>query len=294
MSEFLFGAIDVGGTRKRAEVWTLEGEVVGAVDGRVDPEDYDGSVDSIAGNIRQIAAGNGELVSVVSAVASELDKNGCMVLGGSLSTWDGKNLGRDVGVALGLRPEYAGSVNDMVAAAESQLERNARRGVYETGYVTTLSSGWGGKPYSRDGEIGYDSPGHSYLRPDAKCPCGGVGHNEAYVSGNGVSLNNKGVRIEDWLTDRNKARQFVTDLSTATVALIERNNKAGFELEVMRWMGGVATGQKALMRLAEDKVREQLLVRGARSVPVWEDVSLLDKAGIHGAFIVATSLAEAA
>jgi hypothetical protein len=293
MSEFLFGVSDVGGTRERAEVWTLDGEVVGAVDGRVDPENYDGSVDSIAGNLQGIAAGNGELVAVVTAVASELDENGCMVLGGSLSAWDGKNLGRDVGEALGVSPDRASSVNDMFAAARSQLDRNVKRGVRETGYVSTLSSGWGGKPYDRDGEIGYDSPGHAYLRDDDPCPCGGVGHSEAFVSGNGVRLNKK-VEIATWLTDRDNARQFVTDLSTATAELIERNREAGFELEVVRWMGGVASGQRALRTLAEDKVRDLLLARGARSVPVWEDVSLGDKAGMHGAFVVAKSLAEAA
>jgi predicted NBD/HSP70 family sugar kinase len=289
MSEFLYGLSDVGGTQQRVEVWNDDMELVGAVNGTVDPEDYDGSVESISWNMQQIAAGNGELVAASVAVASELDDQGCMVLGGTLSAWDGKNLGRDVGRAANVPAERTASLNDMGAVAESQLAINAARGLSETGYVTTLSSGWGGKPYDRNGNIGYDSPGHPFLRDGAQCPCGGAGHNEAFVSGNGVMLN-QGVKMEKWLADRGNAAQFVTDLSTSTIALIERNRGAGFDLDVMRWMGGVATNQPVLMARAEARVRETL----GRDAPVWESVTLGSKAGIHGAFVVAQRLAKAA
>jgi predicted NBD/HSP70 family sugar kinase len=288
MSEFLYGLSDVGGTQQRVEVWNGDMEVVGVIDGEVDPNNYDGSVDSIAGNMHEIAAGNGELVAVSVAVASELDEEGRMVLGGALSTWDGKNIGSDVGVALGLSPEQAGSQNDMRAVAESQLAINAMRGNHETGYVTTLSSGWGGKPYGRDGSIGYDSPGHEDLRPGASCPCGGYGHTEAHVSGNGILLN-QGVKAQEWLASRDNASSFVTDLSTATVALIERQAKAGYGLNVLRWMGGIANGQPVLMARAEAQVRDML-----PNGPDWENVTLGSKAGIHGAFVDAQRRAAAA
>jgi predicted NBD/HSP70 family sugar kinase len=288
MSEFLYGLSDVGGTQQRVEVWNDDMELVGAINGSVDPGDYYGSVESIAGNMRQIADGNGELVAVSVAVASELDEEKRMVLGGALSTWDGKCIGGDVGEAAGVDRERSGTLNDMEAVAESQIAVNSARGLLEIGYVTTLSSGWGGKPYT-PGEIGYDSPGHAQLRDGAQCPCGGMGHAEAFVSGNGVLLN-QGVKMEDRLTDRDAATEFVTDLSTATVALIERMGKAGYPLEAMRWMGGVATGQPVLMARAEERVRRLL----GPVAPSWEAVSLGAKAGLHGAFIDAQRLARAA
>lgn len=241
MAERLFGLSDVGGTQQRVEVWNGDMELVGAINGVVDPSDYFRSVESIAGNMRRIAEGNGELVAVSVAVASELDSEKRLVLGGALRTWDGKCIGGDVGEAAGVPRERAGTLNDMEAVAESQLAVNAARGILETGYVTTLSSGWGGKPYSPDngGMIGYE---------------------------------------------------FVTDLSTATIALIERNAEAGFDLDVIRWMGGVATGQPVLMHRAEGKVREAV----GPQVPGWEAVTLGGKAGLHGAFIDARRLSLAA
>jgi predicted NBD/HSP70 family sugar kinase len=288
MSEFLFGLSDVGGTQQRVEVWNGDMELVGAVNGNVDPADYYGSVESIAYNMRQIADGNGELVAVSVAVASELDREKRMVLGGALSTWDGKCIGADVGEAAGLPVERSGTLNDMEAVAESQLAVNAARGIYENGYVTTLSSGWGGKPYSRDGKIGYDSPGHADLRPGGQCPCGGHGHTEAYVSGNGILLN-QGVSAAEWLADRDNARGFVADLSTSTIALIERNSKE-FSMDVIRWMGGVHNGQPVLMARAEEKVRNEL----GPKAPLWEAVTLAGKAGLHGAYIDAQRRAKAA
>jgi hypothetical protein len=240
--------------------------------------------------MREIAAGNGELVAVSVAVASELDEHGYMMLGGALSAWDGKNIGLDVGARLGLPAERSGSQNDMWAVAESQLAVNAARQVQEVGYVTTLSSGWGGKPYDRDGKIGYDSPGHAELRPGAECPCGGHGHAEAHISGNGIILN-QGVKAREYLADREAAGQFVADLSTATIELIERQKAGGFPLEKLRWMGGVATGQPLLMARAEAQVREAL---GPDKAPVWEAVTLGAKAGIHGAFVDAKRRAQAA
>jgi predicted NBD/HSP70 family sugar kinase len=291
MAERLYGLSDVGGTQQRVEVWNGNMELVGAVNGLVDPNDYSGSVESIAANMRRIADGNGELVAVSVAVASELDSERRLVLGGALSTWDGKCIGGDVGEAAGVPRERAGTLNDMEAVAESQLVVDAARGIYEIGYVTTLSSGWGGKPYSPEngGTIGYDSPGHAYLRDGAQCPCGGLGHTEAFLSGNGVKLN-QGVEMQDWLSDRDNANRFVTDLSTATIALIERNARADFKLDVMRWMGGVATGQPVLMHRAEGQVREVV----GPYAPAWESVTLGGKAGLHGAFIDARRLALAA
>lgn len=289
MSERLYGLADVGGTQQRVEVWNGNMELVGAVNGSVNPHDYYGSTESIASNMLHIANGNGELVAVSVAVASELDDQKRMVLGGALSTWDGKCIGGDVGELMGLPAERSGTLNDMEAVAESQLAVNAARGARETGYVTTLSSGWGGKPYSADGKIGYDSPGHEYLRDGALCPCGGHGHAEAFISGNGAKLNH-GVDMRARLEGRQAASEFVADLSTATIALIQRNSERGFPPDVMRWMGGVSAGQPVLMARAEAKVRDAL----GPDAPRWEAVTLAGKAGLHGAYIDAHRRAKVA
>jgi len=289
VTERLYGVADVGGTYRRVEVWNDGMELVGQANGTVHPEDYEGTVRSIADSILQIADGNGELVAVGTAVASEIGEQGRLVLGGALSPWSGKRFGVDIGAAVGLPQERSGTLNDMTAAAVSQLAVNQGRGIHESGYVSTLSSGWGGKPYRRDGEVGYDSPGHAFLRDGAECPCGGHDHTEAFLSGKGVELNH-GVQMKDWLSDRRNARQFVTDLSIATITLVERNRDEGFPIDVMRWMGGVATGQPVLMARAEAAVRDKL----GNGAPLWEAVSFGGQAGLHGAFVEARRLAEVA
>lgn len=291
MSEFLYGLADVGGTQQRVEVWDEEMRVIGELNGNVDPNNYEATVDDIASTMWRLSADHGMVGAVSVAVASELDEEGRLMLGGGLTPWNGKNLGADVGTALGLPGDRAGSLNDMQAAAISQLAINASRGIHEVGRVDTLSSGWGGKPYSPEngGTVGYDSPGHVELRGDAKCPCGGVGHNEAYLSGNGVLLNH-GVKMKEYLRDPDAASQFVTDLSTAVIATIERSRGDGFDLDKLRWMGGVASGQPVLMARAEAQVREAI----GPEAPAWEAVTLAGKAGLHGAFIDARRLVTAA
>ncbi len=292
MTEFLYGLADIGGTQLRTAVWNGEMWEVGAIDAEVDPNDYEGTVQAVGDNMLQIAEANGGLLVATSvSIASELNDAGHMMLGGALSSWDGKQIGVDIGQAVGLPAERSGALNDMKAVAVSQIDVNKQRGVREDGYATTLSSGWGGKPYSSDGAgwVGYDSPGHKHLRAGAKCPCGEDGHAEAFVSGRGVELNH-GVQMKDWLTDRDAAGQFVTDVATNVVAIIENQRTVQVPIDVMRWMGGVASNQPILMNRAEQEVREQL---GSRA-PIWGSVSMGNKAGLHGAFVDARQRAAAA
>lgn len=294
MSDRLYGVADVGGTQERTAVFDDDMRMLDLIIGSVNTADYEGSVRGLAANIHRIArAAGGELVAVTVGVASELDDDGCLRLGGALSKWDGRQIGVDVGAELGLPAERSGALNDMEAVAESQLAVNEAQGVEEDGAVDTLSSGWGGKPYGKDRKVGYDSPGHEHLRDGAKCPCGGVGHTEAHLSGNGIKLNH-GVSAKEWLRDGTNAEQFVTDLSTALVAMITRRREEGYPMDVSRWMGGVHNGQPVLVERAWARVREALRARG-QTPPVREAVTLgSDMAGLHGAYVNALRLAKAA
>jgi hypothetical protein len=191
--------------------------------------------------------------------------------------------------AFGLPSGLVGTPNDVVAIALSQQAVNSRNGRPVRGIATTLSSGWGAALYWEDGVTKADEPGHEHLRSGAMCPCGQEGHVEAFVSGNGARINH-GMSMKDWLATVPSAQhELVTDLSDATIAMVERHRATNdFNAEEIRWTGGVALGQPFIvMQRVAIQVQDYF---GEK--PAFDAVTMGDQAGLHGTFIDAQRRAE--
>lgn len=281
----LYGVVDCGGTQERIAVLDGDMWIIGAETGLSNPGDYTGTVQRWADTMHRLAEGRGELVAASIAVAGEVN-DGRLVRAGALTPWVGNLVGIDTADALAMPPERVGLLNDMEAVARSQQAVNWDNNLGVDGLVTTLSTGWGGARFYGDGGVKGDEPGHQFLRDGATCPCGEAGHAEAFISGKGIQLNHE-MPAKDFLKDPAAADQFVADVSTATVAMLERHRNDGFNADEIRWMGGVATGQPLLMRRVFDQTKRQL----HGSMPTWEMVTMGDQAGLHGSFADARRLA---
>lgn len=284
----LYGMVDCGGTLSRIAVMDAEMRTIGEVRTLTDVLNYQAAVESYADTMQQIAAGNGELVSVVFAMAGELDEDERLVRAGTLTPWLGRCASKDTAALLGLPEERTASINDMVAVGISQAKINSDNKRNVVGYVTTLSSGWGGAAHSEDGKVWPDEPGHQYLRDGHRCLCGSHGHAEAFISGNGVAENVK-KDMKTWLQDPANADQFVADLTEAVVGLAERHEANGLVFDEIRWTGGVATNQVMLMRRAAVGASDML----GYVAPAWDSVTMGTQAGLHGAYIEAVRRARA-
>ncbi len=288
MAEQLYAVGDIGATNLRVGLYDEDGKCLIAYSTPTDPDNYEGTV-SLIGDFMDIKSrGVGSVRAASVAVAAEVGDDGVLTRSGGLSPWIGRNLGEDLGDVLGLPAERVGTPNDMVAVAISQQDVNLRNGRPVRGIATTLSSGWGGALYWEEGRTASDEPGHEHLRAGAQCPCGQEGHAEAFISGLGVEIN-KNMNMVAWLSnDPEAAGQLVTDISDATIAMIERHAKGDFEFdaEEIRWTGGVALGQPFIMQRVADKVHEH------DPELVFDTVTMGAHAGLHGTLVDAKRLAE--
>ena len=284
MAEQLYALGDIGATNLRVGVYNGQGECVGTYNTNTHPDYYEDTVHIVADTVGRMADGygHGKIVAASMAVAAEVNENGELTRAGGLSPWIGRNLGQDMEIALGLPSGLVGTPNDVVAIAISQQNINLGNGRPVKGIATTLSSGWGGALYWEADVTKSDEPGHEHLRFGAMCPCGQEGHAEAYVSGNGVMLNH-GVDMQSRLEMVPDAQQqLVTDLSTATIAMIERHRASGFDAEEIRWTGGIALGQPFIIFRVANEIR----YRFGDSQPIAIDtITMGEQAGIHGTFI---------
>jgi predicted NBD/HSP70 family sugar kinase len=285
----LFGLVDCGATQTRVVVADRDMHLIGTNYGATDPDNYYRTIQGFSLALESMSIGHGELVSVSVAVAGELDKEGRIVRAGGLSPWVGRCISGDTAEVLGIPSERVGSVNDVEALGISQQHANRENGKPADGIVTTLSSGWGGARYTAQGAVKPDEPGHEYLREGAVCTCGQKGCAEAFISGKGV-FKNTGIAMQRWLEKSDNSDQFVTDVSAATIGMIERHARDGFEPAEIRWIGGVAANQPLLMWRASEAVRS----RFGQKAPVWDTVTLGQHAGLHGTFIDAQRRAREA
>lgn len=287
MAENLYAVGDIGATNLRLAIYNDVGEWKLSQETRTDPQDYEGTVERLTDIVTGMHPGRGEVVAASVAVAAEVGEDGVLTRSGGLSPWIGKNLGHDIGEALGLADDLVGTPNDVVAIALSQQHVNRVNGQPVEGIATTLSSGWGGALYWGEGRTQSDEPGHEHLRDGATCPCGGEGHAEAHVSGNGI-LQNQGVDMRSWLANEPGAQQqLVTDLSEATIAMIDRVEDVrdpSFEAQELRWTGGVALGQPFIMGRVADNIRGHFMESQRRQLVV-DTVTAGEHAGLHGTFI---------
>jgi predicted NBD/HSP70 family sugar kinase len=286
MTERLYAVSDIGATNARAAVYTADMELVGRTDSLTDPNNYHGTVQTVADHVEQIADGQA-ITSASTAVAAEVI-GGVLTRAGDLHSWIGNNLVVDMAAALNLPEGRVGVNNDVVVIAISQQAINAFNRQSRDGIVVTLSSGFGGALQEGDGKTTHGrEPGHEFLRSGAICPCGGDGHVEAYISGKGV-LRNLGTRMEDWLSAPTSQEQLALDVSATFIDMIEREREDGFNAEEFRWTGAVALGQPVIMWRASNRIQAYF---GPKRTPMLDTVTMGDQAGLHGAFMDAKRLA---
>lgn len=286
--EALFGLSDLGATNTRVVTLDVHGHAPRIDYLHTHPENYELTVEEIANSMLKRSRKRGHIQAVSLAVAAEMDESGVITLAGNLTPWVGRNIGKDMADALSISPDRVSLITDTEALAISQQQVNDANAMPVNGLALALSSGWGAAGYTEDGDVFRDGPGHIYLRDGAVCPCGASGHAEAFISGEGVLLNH-GRKMKKWLKDPASARQLVTDISDATIALIERHRKDGFNPQELRWTGGVVVNQPFVMQQAYMSVRRQL----GEDAPRFDTLSMGDKAGLHGAFIDAQRTAAA-
>jgi len=289
MVEQLYALGDVGASNLRVGVYNDQSECLAVYHTETNPNNYEATIQIIADTVEQIAGGRGEVVSASVAIAAEVSNAGVLIRSGGLNPWIGRNLGQDLEAAFDLPNGLVGTPNDVVAIALSQQAINLRNERPIRGIATTLSSGWGGALYWEECGTKSDEPGHEHLRSGSMCPCGQEGHTEAFVSGNGVKIN-QGVDMREWLaTVPGAQHQLVTDLSNATIAMIERHRTTNdFDAEEIRWTGGVALGQPfVVMQRVATQVQDYF---GEK--PAFDSVTMGNQAGLHGTFIDAQRRAE--
>ncbi|HVW23270.1 MAG TPA: ROK family protein [Candidatus Saccharimonadales bacterium] len=278
---------DIGATNTRLVVKDLNGLTIDEMHGMTIPGNYTGSVDFWVGQWSHMA-GKREIVAASLAVAAEVDPvSGVLTKSGGLHGWIGRNPAQDISRLLN-RP--VGVRNDVAAIAASQQYINARNGLAVPGIASTLSSGWGGARYEEDSGIFPDEPGHEFLREGATCPCGEDGHAEAWIAGGGKKLNT-GQDMQDWLKHPANAQEFVKDLATAVISsLLRHERNKGFWPEEWRWTGSVALNQQFLMQSVAQEVRSEM----GTAAPAFDTATMGAHAGLHGMFVHARELAQAA
>ncbi len=191
----LYGAIDLGGTKLRAVVAHIEGEVRGEV---IIPTEADRGpdhaigrmVDALAAAAVEAGVGLGGLLGLGVASPGALDLvNGIVHEAPQLPGWDGIPLPRILSDRLGIPVLLE---NDANAAALGENRFGAGRGTRQMIYFT-VSTGVGGGIII-DGRIYHGITGsagelgHIIVQPNgARCLCGELGCLEAYASGTGIA-----------------------------------------------------------------------------------------------------------
>jgi predicted NBD/HSP70 family sugar kinase len=290
MTERLYVISDTGATSSRVAVYNGNWELVGADTSPTNPNDYEGSLQLIADRAEWLSESQGKIVAAVMAVGARVNDHGEMTKAGALSPWVGNNLKEGLEAAFNLPEGRVDAFNDVVAIAISQHKVNVDNGVRVDGITATLSSGFNDALHWLEGQTQDDEAGHEHLRDGATCPCGEAGHVEAFISGEGIRRNKK-MDMAKWLReDPTAPSQLVTDISTATIDLIERHKRDySFRAEEFRWTGGVALNQPFIMQKVFAAVREQL---PSDEVPIFDTVTMGEQAGLHGALIAAQRLVE--
>jgi glucokinase len=191
----LYGAIDLGGTKLRAIVAGLDGDVRGEV---IVPTEAGGGpahvinrmVETLEAAADKAGTHAGDLFGLGVASPGALDLvHGRVYEAPQLPGWDGVQLAQILSDRLGIRVLLE---NDANAAALGENRYGAGRGMVHMIYLT-ISTGVGGGIII-DGRIYHGATGaagelgHVIVQPDgARCLCGERGHLEGYSSGTGLA-----------------------------------------------------------------------------------------------------------
>lgn len=233
-AEPLVLAVDNGGTNTRLELRSGD-NVLGDEDYKT-PQDYDIAVYRLGDAARRLASGQ-KIQAVGFAVAGEVDQTR-IVKAGKLSSWVDRSFGVDVADSIGVEAESIVLMNDCVAAAKAQQVANLKARIIAPGYISTISTGFGGTGFTKTNFIP-DEPGHKFLKDGAICECGSHGCCEAHISGSGI-LNKYHFKAEElplyvW-------PEVVADTVETYVRLLNRlKTEKGFSPSMLYFFGSVAT-----------------------------------------------------
>jgi glucokinase len=318
----LYGAIDLGGTKVRALVADLEGNVhgeeirpAGATEGR--DAVIDRLVAALAAASARAAVSTGELLGLGVASPGALDLvHGLVFDAPQLPGWDGVPLVQILQDRLGLPVLLE---NDANAAALGENRFGAGRGIRHMIYLT-LSTGVGGGIII-DGRVYHGAIGaagelgHMVLKLDGpRCLCGGRGCLEAFASGTGIAW-----RAQD-MVERGKApglariQQKGSALDAVAIAAAARGGDADalrlwdetglylgvalanytniFNPEIIVIGGGVMSSADLFLERARDSMRERARAEPFKHVRL-ETAALGDRSGPLG-MIAALGVAGAA
>jgi glucokinase len=191
----LYGAVDLGGTKIRAVVATLDGEIAGEDIRPTEPGKGPDPViarmlEALEAAAKQAGVTSSDLRGVGVASPGALDLvHGLVYEAPQLPGWNGLPLVQVMSERLGLRVLLE---NDANAAAVGENRYGAGRGTRHMIYLT-LSTGVGGGIII-DGQIYHGATGaagelgHIIVQYDgARCLCGENGCLEAYASGTGLA-----------------------------------------------------------------------------------------------------------
>jgi glucokinase len=191
----LYGAIDLGGTKLRAVVGGLDGNILGE---EIVSTEADGGpehvinrmVETLEAAAKEAGMRPGDLYGLGVASPGALDLvHGRVYEAPQLPGWDGVQLAQILSDGLGIRVVLE---NDANAAALGENRFGAGVGTVHMIYLT-ISTGVGGGIII-DGRIYHGATGaagelgHVIVQPGgARCLCGERGHLEGYASGTGIA-----------------------------------------------------------------------------------------------------------
>lgn len=234
LAEPLILAVDNGGTNTR--LLLREGEA--PVESRVytTPRDYGEAIETMH-VFAKTMAGKRKIDAIGFAIAGKI-ADGCIVSAGELQDygWVGELFQEDVAQEFGIESDLVILHNDCVAAAKAQQVANVKVKGAESGYVATISTGFGGAGFRQD-ELIPDEPGHEFLKEGAVCGCGGNGCAEAHISGSGIERK-YGLKAEDLSPEL--WQEVLSDTVEAHALLLQRFEKMGFMPASLHYFGSVA------------------------------------------------------
>lgn len=243
VAEPLVAAVDNGGTQTRLVL--REGDEVVSRTVYATPHDYETAIEKLNHDAK-VLAGARVINAVGFALAGKIDPPGDRIVSaGELQAfgWVARPFRADVAEQFGLETAAVVLMNDCVAAAKSQQVVNRKVRDVESGYVETISTGFGGAGFDGDKLIP-DEPGHEFFRSGAVCGCGKDGCAEAHISGSGI-LRNFGIRAE-YLPDELWAG-VVQDTVDVHLQLLRRLEAIGFTPQALYFFGSVAVKSQYIL-----------------------------------------------
>ena len=279
----VYGLVDVGVSRLRTAIVTVNGgEWLGSKELTMDPENYNDAIDRAGNKMWAQARDAGAILAGASiALSAELDVAGQVIQGGTFLQTDGRYPAHDLARKLELSENKVVAIGAGVATAFSQQEMNRRNRRPVSGMAVNLGGSFFVADYFAADGACLRQGGHEFLYDGAMCPCGKKGCANAHISGRGI-LRNQMQMAEVWLSDSRNREEFAGDVAGVIIQMVEDGRDQGFSPIELRWSGGVAMGQSALVL---NTVAGQVRQRFGESAPAFDMVTLGENAVLHGLLV---------